>query len=100
MANQTNSNPISFDTVTGATLSGLSHVRLIQWIDDNADIADNGNLIMSINGVTLEATVQRGATPDGAGAVLWQIGPFNPGMPMKSITVSTLSAGAVLIWRD
>ncbi len=100
MANQTTGNPVVFDTTTGATISGISHVRLIQWVDDNADIADNANLIMSINGATLEATLQRGATPDGPGAVLWEIGPFNPGVPCTDITVSTLSAGHVVIWRD
>ena len=100
MANQTGSNPIVFDSTTSATISGQFAMRLFQWVDDNADIPDNGNLIFTVNGVTLEATVQRHTTdtPGGEGAVLWQIGPFNPGIACSDLTVSTLSAGHVVIW--
>ena len=98
MADALTGNPLFFDT-TGATSKIDRHFewRLIQWVDDNADIADNGNLIMTVNDVTLEATVQRAATPDG-GAVLWQIGPFDSGMSINYFYLTTMSAGNLFIW--
>ena len=99
MANQTSSNPKVFDT-TG-TITGNFRLRLLQWVDDNADIPDNANLIFSVNGVTLEATVQRGATANESpdwGAVVWQIGPFSPGIPCSSFSITTHTVGHVHVW--
>jgi len=95
MANQTGSNPKIFDANTG-TIVGHFTLRLLQWVDDNADVADNGNLVFTMNGVTFEATIQRAAAPDGA-AVLWQIGPFNPSMPCHDLSIATIS-GHLHIW--
>jgi hypothetical protein len=99
MANALTGNPIFIDTAAGSSVTGPFRMMLLQWVDDNADIADNGNLILIVNGVTIEATVQRGSTPDGPGAVLWQIGPFSPGISIKDIEVNTISAGQVHIWK-
>ena len=100
MANIMFSNPKLLDT-TGAT-SEIKYfsLRLLQWVDYNADIADNSNLIMTINGIALEATVQMDAGAGGfdPNAVVWQIGPFSPGIHITSFRLDTLSAGQVHVW--
>ncbi len=76
------------------------HIRLIQWVDDNQDIADGSNLILTLNGQALEATVQIETDKAAiSGAVVWQIGPFpEKGFPAKSLLVGTMSAGQVYIF--
>lgn len=102
MANQTTGNPIVIDTQGASAIwSGIRKVLLIQWVDDNQDITDGSNLIMTFNSATIEATVQRptdvGFSP---GAVFWQIGPFAKGIAIESPIVSTLGAGHVLFWLE
>ncbi len=98
MANSIAGNPKIFDT-TGATsaITGPFKFRLIQWVDDNADVADNANLILTINGETVEATIQRAVTPDAA-AVLWEIGPFDSGMQIDTFELTTMTAGHLHMW--
>ncbi|MFC1567329.1 hypothetical protein ACFL3R_00645 [Thermodesulfobacteriota bacterium] len=76
----------------------VKHVQLIQWVDDNADIADNSNLIITINGVAIEATVQAdGTVGTVAGAVIWEMS-FPNGFPVKDLLIATMSAGQVYIF--
>lgn len=100
MANSTNSNPLRYDTTTGANFKNRI-VRLIQWVDLNEDIADGDMCLMTINGVAVEAEIQIAADTAGlAGAVVWNIGPFNPGMKINSFVLTTLDGGAVYVWCD
>ncbi len=93
------SNPMVFDgTVISSTFLDIKRIRLIQWVDHNADIPDNGALVMIINGITVRATVQRGGTPDGDGAVLWQMGPFDYGIPVKDFAVTYITHGSIHVW--
>ena len=89
-------NPVLFTAPASGVLPGPNRVRLIQWVDANADAADNANLIMEINGVTVEATVQRGVAPDGQ-AVLWQKR-FDKPMVIKNFNITTMTAGNVHLW--
>ncbi len=100
MAIHTTSNPKRYDTTTGASWTGVKNVRLIQWVDLNEDIADSDALVMTINGVTVEAEVQVEVTANYGtiGAVIWEIGPFNPGIPVKDFAVTTLDSGVVYVW--
>ena len=98
MANQTAANPKVFDSA--GTITGLFGLRLLQWIDLNEDIVDGDSLIFSLNGVTLEAEIQKHTTAGSAdgGAVVWQIGPFNPGMSCHDFSLTTIDSGAVHVW--
>lgn len=107
MANSLNSNPIYVDTA--ATIWDDSKmVRLIQWIDDNADLVDNDDLSISINGVTITAKVQIATTqggtpvenvsPNVGNICVWQMGPFNPGVWLSNFIVNTIDHGALLIF--
>ena len=100
MGNVMYSNPKVLDTVGSPSELKDFSLRLLQWVDDNADIADNSNLIMTLNGVALEATLQMdaGAAGFGPNAVVWQIGPFSPGIHITSFRLDTLSAGQVHVW--
>ena len=101
MANSLNSNPKFFDTA-GATsaITGPFRCKLIQWVDDNADVPDDGTLVLSINGVTLTVKVQRNTTdtPGGEGVVLWQIGPFSNGIVISSFSITTMATGNLHLW--
>ena len=109
MGNTLTKNPIYVDTAATAW-SGTKWVRLIQWIDDAADIADDDDLSITINGLTMAMKIQipttTGATPvedltpGPSGLCVWQVGPFNPGMPMTGLIVNTIDHGALHIWVD
>jgi len=102
MANSTGTNPIRYDTTVGATWTGTKFVRLIQWVDLNEDLADGDMLLMQINGCPVEAEIQLEVTANYGivGPAVWTIGPFNPGIPVSSFTLTTLDGGAVYIWVD
>lgn len=75
------------------------HPVLIQWVDDNGDIANGSNLIMTINGVAVEATIQIGAgTGLLKGAVVWELSFPMGNVPIHSLLVGTMSAGQVYIF--
>ncbi|MDY6834974.1 MAG: hypothetical protein SVY53_09280 [Chloroflexota bacterium] len=107
MANSLASNPLYIDTA--ATIwTGDKAVRLIQWIDDNADIADDDDLSITINGVTIAAKAQIATTGGGApvenvspnvgNICVWQIGPFSPGVYIHNLIVNTIDHGVLLVW--
>lgn len=75
-------------------------LRLIQWIDDNADIANDATLVMAINGQTLTAKLQFTSDVAMSPITIWQIGPFNPGIRVDNINITALATGAVHIWFD
>lgn len=91
------SNPWYSDT-TGAW-TGTKNVRLMQWVDLNEDLTDGDMLSFTVNGVTLEVELQ--ITADTINnAVVWQIGPFNPGIPWQGLDITVIDGGAVHIWID
>jgi hypothetical protein len=102
MANQTAGNPIIYDNTTGASWTGTKYVRLFQWVELNEDLADGDQCKFVVNGVTLDSEVQVEVTANFGtiGSVIWNIGPFSPGVPWTDFTLSVLDAGAVHIWID
>ena len=101
MGNNLVSNPLRIDTAAAAWAKTPKRVRLIQWVDLNEDIADSDELSMVINGVAVQCEVQVEATLHvTAGAVIWNIGPFNPGMSISDFEVVTIDGGVVYIWID
>ena len=100
MANLTTTNPMTFDTAGATSLvTTQKFIRLIQWIDDNADIADDADLSITINGSTLVHKVQLTAN-DVGNTCVWQVGPFNPGIPCSYFYVTTIDAGVLHVWCD
>ncbi len=98
MANDLSANPYVIDTAGATSLvSGYTYIRLIQWIDDNADIADNDDLVFELNGQTVTIKVQRGGTPD-YGVVVYEAGPFNPPISAENFQVTTIDHGTLLVF--
>jgi len=102
MANQTAANPLVYDTTSGASWEGIKYVKLFQWVDLNEDIANSDMCSFVVNGVTLEVEVQVEVTANYGivGPVIWQIGPFNDGIPWQDFSLNTLDGGAVHIWVE
>ena len=108
MANSLNSNPIYADTAATLWDGMPKNVILIQWIDDAADIADDSDLNITINDVTIPAKIQVATTTGGApvenvtpnvgNVCVWEMGPFNPGIPVSYFKINTIDAGALVIW--
>ena len=100
MANLKTSNPMVFDT-TGATsaITTPIFIRLIQWIDDAADIADDDVLSINVNGATLLHKVQLAAN-DVGNTCIWQAGPFNPGVPCSYFYLTTMGHGLLHVWIE
>ena len=101
MGNVLDSNPYLVDTAATLWTKTPKAVRLIQWVDDNADIPDDGTITLTINGVALVMKVQRVTAPpsDGIG-VVWQMGPFNPGIIISDFIVTTMATGNLHVWLD
>lgn len=98
-------------TSSGETVTTeLVKLRLVQWVDDAEDIADSDDIVFSINGQTLTAKIQIGTTAGGSAVesvtpnvgnvVVWQIGPFNPGIWVRGIVTTTIDHGALHFWWD
>ena len=99
MANQTDSNPIRMEAAGTVWTGKVKNVRLIQWVDDNADLVDNSTLVLNINGVALTVVIQLDADfVSWNGAVVWEIGPFNPGVSVSDFIVTTMATGELHIW--
>lgn len=90
-------NPWYSDTTGSWT--GTKYVRLFQWVELNEDIADGDQCQFVVNGITLDMEIQVGTITNPTG-VLWQIGPFNPGIAWSDFSIAVLDAGAVHIWLD
>lgn len=84
-----------------ATVWDVPHrLRLLQWVDDAEDIADGDDCDITVNGQTLHAAPQRAVGPDSKSVVLWEIGPFEPGILLDSLVITTLDHGAIQVWWD
>ena len=93
-------NPLTADAAGTFWTSGLKSVRLIQWVDDNGDMAHDNICTLVINGVTITAKIQPVNDGLGFGAVAWQIGPFNPGIVVTSLVASVVTKGSIHVWVD
>ena len=102
MANKIDSNPLFFDAASAACgwTDELKKVLQIQLVDDNADIADNNNLIMEINGVTVEHTAQKTTDVGWQPPVINVAGPFANGIPVTDFLLTTMTAGNLIIWLE
>ena len=74
-------------------------IKQIQWVDDNADIVDNSNLVLIINGVTIEYTPQKTSDIGWQPPVCAEIGPFAKGVLINSFVVGSITEGQLLIWE-
>lgn len=86
-------------TAAAVITDQIVNLRLIQWVDDAKDIANDSNCDLAINGTTIHAQIQMTAD-ETHGVVVWQIGPFNPGITVRGIEVVTLDHGAIQVWYD
>lgn len=102
MANQTDGNPIIYDTATGAEWNGTKHVVLVQWVDDNADVATDDDLVFEVNGVTFTGKIQVHGTAASIDRPLvhYQIGPFATPMAWTDFALKILDNGAFVVWLD
>jgi len=74
-------------------------IRLVQWVDDAGDIVDGSTLVLTVDGCALTVLYQMVADKN-PNIVVWQIGPFNPGMLISSFVVTTMATGHLHIWLD
>ena len=58
MANNLVTNPMTVDTAATLWSNSVKYVRQVQWLDDGADIADDDDLVLVINGATITGKVQ------------------------------------------
>jgi hypothetical protein len=96
VANVLTSNPKSIDAASGSDLTD-QWIQQIQWIDDAADIADDDDLNLTINGVTIAAKIQLTANTVNNVAV-WTMGPFPHPILANTFVVNTIDHGVLLVW--
>lgn len=99
MANALSGNPMTVDTA--ATLweptVPAKKIQLIQWIDDAADLADDDDLLMVINGVTVTAKIALTINTIN-NVCVWEMA-FSPPMSIRSFVVTTIDHGLLVIWQ-
>ena len=91
-------NPMRIDEAVTA-FDEARFLRLCQWVDDAGDIINDSTLVLTIDGCALTVKYQMLADISPL-IVLWQIGPFNPGMLIRSFVVTTMGTGHLHIWLD
>lgn len=84
----------------GATAT-MEHfgLRELQWVDDGADIADDDDLVLAINGATITGKIALTANTVNDLCV-WRLGPFNPPLIVSSFTLTTIDHGVLLLICD
>jgi len=102
MANVMTGSIKQIDTA-GATsaVTGWRRIRLIQWFNDNDDIANDDDLVFVLGGITI--TTKAIVEASGVGhqpLVVYQAGPFNPGFKVDGYSVTTIDHGVLYIWED
>jgi len=100
MANSLYTNPIRMEAAGTAWTGKNKMVRLVQWVDDNGDIVNDSTAVLTINGCALTVKLQLEADISNYGVVVWQIGPFSPGIPVSEFVVTTMGTGELHIWAD
>jgi hypothetical protein len=100
MADNFYTNPILITEAGTAWTGKTKKIVLVQWVDDAGDLAHDSTAVLTINGVALTVKIQPLANQLGFGAVAWQIGPFNPGIPVDSFVITTLGTGNLHIWHE
>jgi len=58
MANNLVTNPMTVDTAATLWSNSVKYVRQVQWMDDGADIADDDDIVLVINGATITGKIQ------------------------------------------
>ena len=100
MANSINTNPMRMEAAGTAWTGKTKRVRLVQWVDNAGDIVDESTAVLTINGCALTTKLQLEANISNYGVVVWQLGPFSPGIAVNSFVVTTLGTGELHIWHD
>ena len=93
---------IKYIDTGGATsaVTGLRKIRLIQWIDDAGDMADDDDLVLVLGQTTITTKINIGSDVGKIGPVMLEIGPFNPGFKVDGYSVTTIDKGVLFIWED
>jgi len=100
MSNYVNGNPIVCDTFTSDVAIGDTKILLIQWIDDNGDLAHDSIFSYTVNGFTVNVQIQPLADKTGFGGVAYQLGPFSAPVSVNDLTIeSETTGGMVVVWQ-
>jgi hypothetical protein len=99
MANNLVSNPMTVDSAATLWSGTTKFVRHIQWLDDAADMTDDDDLLLVINGATISGKIQ--ITNNTANNLcFWETGPYSPGVCVDSFVVTTIDHGLLVIWLE
>lgn len=96
MGNNLVTNPMTVDTAATLWSNAPRRVRLIQWIDDAADIADDDDLVISLNGATITGKIALTANTIN-NLCVWEFGPFDNGILVDTFIVTTIDHGILVI---
>ena len=100
MGNNLNGNPKWVDTAATVWSNQPTRVKEILWVDDAADIVDNDDLVLTIDGVVITTKVQvppGTLTEPGNGLTYFC---SRPDAVVNTFTVTTIDHGALIIWVD
>jgi len=95
-------NVLQFDTA-GATsiITGTLKIREIQWIQDNDDIVNDDDLVFVLGGVTFTTKAIIEASAVGYQPItIWKMGPFNQGIHVDGMSITTIDHGVLYVVID
>jgi len=95
MANSLYTNPVYFDSTSGASLTGKVVITAVVWVSDsgtNLDIAADDDFLLSDgNGMKII-----GKRAESAGDDLYI--PFWGGLPVNGVTLTTMDGGVCYVY--
>ena len=103
MGNQLTNSPYVVDTAATiwdgslptSTTNG-KHVQLIQWIDNAADIADDDDIVLTLDGQIITGKLQH-TNNAMANLVAWEVR-LSPPIFINKFVVTTIDKGELVIW--
>lgn len=105
MANQLTRSPYVIEdaatTVWDASLptstTGPKFIQLIQWIDNAADLTDDDDIVLTIDGQIVTGKIALTANTLN-NLVAWEM-KFSPPVSISKFVVTTIDHGALIIWE-
>jgi hypothetical protein len=100
LSNSIINNPRMIETPTDSRMEGPLFIKLIQWVDNRADIVDGDDLEFTMDGATVKVKAQLNLTNPVNGVAYEDRFGGNTYKVSDNMSVTTIDSGQLLIWLE